>query len=293
MRTRASLGEARTLGFYATMFEHEEPQTLGIKRMKQQKVVIGFSVLTALILASCGGGSGSGSTPAAADNNPSQPTVAINQPTVVPSVNTPPNAPTPTTLSGVVAVGAALSGATIVIKDVDATTPDVTVIADAEGSFNADVSTLKTPLVLNASAILNGEQITLVSVIAAVNEKTNNISNITPLTNAIASLIAPSGDISSLNISTALATAATSANINAATSLVVSTLKTDPAIAAVLGSNFQPSTTIFKADGTGIDAVLCCISWKLSRQVAESQLQTSLRQLMLATTQRNLKPGYC
>jgi hypothetical protein len=224
--------------------------------MKHQTIAIGFAVSTSLILSACGGGSDSSSKSAAATSNSGQLTNTIDTPVNQPVVNMPPPASLPTTLSGVVAVGAALSGASIVIKDVDATTPDVTVIADAEGSFNADVSTLKAPLFLSASAILNGERVTLVSLVTAVTDKTRNISNITSLTNAIASLVAPSGDVTALNSSTTLATAATSTNVNAATLLVVNTLKTDPAIAAVLGTNFQPLTTIFKADGTGIDAVL-------------------------------------
>jgi hypothetical protein len=171
-----------------------------------------------------------------------------------PVAATPP--PAATVIQGVVAVGAAVSGASVVVKDADATTSDVTTTAGADGSYSADVSALKAPFVVSATGTLNGEPVSIVAVVPAVSGNTNNIANVTSLTNAVAALLAPGGDLSALNTPATLATAASATKVADATALVVNTLKTDPEISASLGTSFNPLTTVFAANGTGIDAVL-------------------------------------
>jgi hypothetical protein len=197
---------------------------------------IGLGMIVASIVAGCGGG-GDGAAPVA---------------------NTPAPAPAPaaTILKGVVAVGAAVSGATVVIKDADGATADVTATAGTDGSYQADVSSLKAPFVVSATGTLNGEPVSIVAVVPSVSTSTSNTANVTSLTTAVAALCAPGGDLSALNTPSSLSAAATTAKVSDATALVVNTLRTDNEIAASLGANFNPLTTAFTADSTGIDSVL-------------------------------------
>jgi hypothetical protein len=171
-----------------------------------------------------------------------------------PVAATPP--PAATVIQGVVAVGAAVSGASVVVKDADATTSDVTTTAGADGSYSADVSALKAPFVVSATGTLNGEPVSIVAVVPSVSGSANNTANVTSLTTAVAALLAPGGDLSTLNTPATLATAASATKVADATALVVNTLKTDPEISAALGAGFNPLTTVFTANGTGIDGVL-------------------------------------
>lgn len=171
--------------------------------------------------------------------------------------DTVPTPPAPTILSGVVASGAPLAGATITVVDSDATTVDPkAVTADANGNYSVDVSGLKAPLVVKASAVVQGTPVDLVALVPSLTASSTNAANVTSLTNAVAALLAPSGDTSTLLTPATLAATATAQKVTDATSLVVNTLRTDPVIAASLGANFNPLTTTFTANGTGIDAVL-------------------------------------
>jgi hypothetical protein len=164
--------------------------------------------------------------------------------------------PAATVIQGVIAVGAAVSGASIVVKDADATTADVTAKSGTDGSYTADVSALKAPFVVSATGTLNGEAVSVVAVVPSVSGNANNTANVTSLTNAVAALLAPGGDLSALNTPATLASATSGSKVADATALVVNTLKTDPEIAAALGAGFNPLTTVFAANGTGVDAVL-------------------------------------
>jgi hypothetical protein len=195
---------------------------------------LGLGVLVASVIAGCGGGS---DAPA--------PIVAAAPPPALPTV-----------LKGVVAVGAAVSGATVVVRDSDAATPDVTTSSATDGTFSADVSALKAPFVVVASGTLNGESVNIAAVVPSVSNNSINTTNVTTLTNAIAALLAPGGDISALNVPANLISAASVAKVTDATALVVNTISTDPELATALGTNFNPLTTVFSANGTGIDSVL-------------------------------------
>ncbi len=193
-----------------------------------------MTVLLTSGLLACGGGSGSSSPEAAA----------------------PAPAPAPTTISGVVATGAAVPGATVTVKDADPATADVTRTADDQGAYTIDVSSLKPPLVISASGTQNGEAVTVVAVVPTLSSNASNTANVTSLTNAIAALIAPGGDLNALSTPATLASAATPAKVVNASALVVNTLKSDTHFSSLLGKDFDPLTTPFKPDGTGIDAVL-------------------------------------
>jgi hypothetical protein len=149
-----------------------------------------------------------------------------------------------------------LAGATVVVKDSDATTPDVTTTASATGAFSVDVSSLKAPFIVQATGTLNGESVVLVALVPSVSGNISNITNVTPLTNAVAVLVAPGGDVSALNTAATLLSTATAGRVGDATALLVNTLRTDPTLSAALGANFNPLTTAFTANGLGIDGIL-------------------------------------
>ena len=166
-------------------------------------------------------------------------------------------APAPTLLTGVAASGAALGGASVTVVDGDATTTEpAAVTAAADGSYSVDVSSLKGPLVVQATAIVGGVSTQTIAVVPAVTANATNTANVTPLTNAVAALIAPGGDPLALLVPATLATAVTAQKVSDASALLVNTLNTDPAIAAALGASFNPLSTAFSANGAGIDGVL-------------------------------------
>src|SRR5512139_1249801 len=166
-----------------------------------------------------------------------------------------PPAPTPTLIEGTVAVGAAVPGATVTVSDADATTADVTGTADENGNYAIDVSSQTAPLVVTASGTLNGEPVTIKAVVPTLTGEADNTANVTSLTNAVAALIAPGGDLNALSDPTVLA-AVSPATVADASALVVNTLASNPEFASLLGDGFDPLTTPFVADGTGVDAVL-------------------------------------
>ena len=166
-------------------------------------------------------------------------------------------APAPTMLVGVAATGAPMAGARISVVDADASTTDpAAVTAAADGSFSINVSGLKAPLVIQAAGLVDGLQTSLVAVVPQLDAQTDNTANVTPLTHAVASLMAPAGDAIALATPAAIGSHITAQKVADATRLVVNTLNTDLSIAQALGAGFDPLTTRFKADGSGIDAVL-------------------------------------
>jgi hypothetical protein len=175
-------------------------------------------------LAACGGGSN--------DNEPEEPAA--------------------TQLRGVIATGAPVPGATVTIHDADAATANVTTTTGADGSYVADVSTLRAPLLVLANGSLNGEAVSLGAVVPTVVANTDNTANVTPLTVAVGTLATNDADLTN----PAVLAGVTASQLANATALVLNTLRADPAIAAALGSSFDPLTTTFAANGTGIDAVL-------------------------------------
>ncbi len=169
--------------------------------------------------------------------------------------------PLPTALSGTAAIGAAMAGATVRVIDSDAGTTDpAPVTAGADGRYSVDISGLKAPLFIRATATVSGESVEHVAVVPAVTGNSSNTANVTPLTSAVATLVAPGGDAAALATPATLASAATSAQVGNATALLVNTLKSDAGTAALLGATFDPLATAFEANGTGIDAALDRVS---------------------------------
>ncbi|MBS0436581.1 MAG: hypothetical protein JSR75_17110 [Proteobacteria bacterium] len=190
-----------------------------------------------LLLAACGGGSSDHATPAS-----------------------------PTTVRGVAASGGAIAGASVTLVDADGATVDPAAVSTAaDGSFSIDASGLHAPFSLRISFTQDGVPRTLYSVLPTVTAGTANTANITPLTDAVAVLVAPGGNPAALMDPAALAAALGGANANAFANAVATlnaVLASDPAIAATLaaaagtGNSFNPVTTSFSANGTGVDAVI-------------------------------------
>lgn len=168
----------------------------------------------------------------------------------------PPPVATPTTISGVASTGAAVSGATVTLVDASAGTADpAPVTTAADGSFSVDVSGLQAPFTVRVAGTSRGSPVTLFSVLASVTANSANTLNATPLTHAVAALIAPNGDPAALLAAAALAAAASSANVDNAVAALLHSLSA-PSFTVALGIGFNPMTTPFSTNSAGINAVL-------------------------------------
>ncbi|WP_144631745.1 hypothetical protein [Bordetella genomosp. 13] len=208
---------------------------------------MGRRVLPALVsiallsLAGCGGGGGDGDDDNGASNPPATTPVAA------------------TRLTGTAATGAAL--ANVAISLTDATGKVLTSKTDADGSFVFDISGAKAPFVLVAADPL-GRSVPVVSLLSevptAAGKAPTAVVNLTPLTTAVAALLTKSGDPLELAKNPALA------NVSPATlQAAVAALKTilaDILSANGVPANFDPFTTAFVADHSGVDAVIDSLS---------------------------------
>lgn len=188
-------------------------------------------------LTACGGGSGGGSSTVPAPASASQ-------------------------ISGTAASGSAFSGAAMTLTDANGTQRSAT--AGDDGSFTIDVTGLTAPFVVTATGTVGGITSTFVSVLAdAVAAGETRTVNVTPLTHAIAALLADSGNPLDLTNVTLLKTKANAADIKKAVDALRSVLA-NVVTASGGNANFDPVGTPFKADHTGLDAVLDAIKVTVS-----------------------------
>lgn len=195
------------------------------------KAVAGLLLVGAL--AACGGGSGGVSTQTAA---------------VVPAATT-------FTVAGTAATGAPFAGATVTIIGSDGTiypaAGEAAVVTGADGSYTIVLPlTAKPPFVVQAAR----DDKTLVSVVAEAKDTTTNI---TPVTNLIASRLSPTGDPASLASQIqADATLIDATKLTAAVTEVKTLIQ--PLMDAV-GTTADPLNGNIQADvvaGTGADKLL-------------------------------------
>jgi hypothetical protein len=177
-------------------------------------------LVLSLVLSACGGGGGGASTSS-----------------------------TPSSLSGTVATGAPMGGATITVFDKTGATVGTTTVAD-DGTYSVSIaSTAQPPFVLVATR----EDQVLYSSYA---DGQGSTLNITPLSSLLAARLSTSGDPSKLatEISTGASTV-TLANIQAVVTELTTAL--GPVISAA-GGNTATSflTGSFSADGTSLDRAL-------------------------------------
>jgi hypothetical protein len=171
----------------------------------------------------------------------------------------------PTQISGTAAAGAPFSGATITLTDANGTQRTATAAID--GSFTLDAKGLTAPFVLNATGIIGDTTATFIAV-ASEGPKEGEIKtlNVTPLTTAVAALLSDHNDPMEMTDPAKLKAKATPAQINAIVAALRTLLAEVIKSTGVNAATFDPMTTAFKADRTGLDAVLDAIKVSLSDQ---------------------------
>ena len=183
-----------------------------------------LSVLSALLLtsllASCGGGSGSGS---------SGPTAVLN---------------------GVVAVGAALPAVTVTVTDANGNKAFAQTNSDGSYSvYDPAGTTLTAPFSVQVKSLLGTSEVSLSSF--ALDRGV--VSNVTPLTTAVSALLNSSNayDPASLDVSQLTTTTVAAASQTLATALnpLLTAASVDP-------SQFDPVKGKFTANSEGIDSVM-------------------------------------
>ncbi|SDF82341.1 glucoamylase [Paraburkholderia phenazinium] len=203
-----------------------------------------------VILAACGGGGSSASSPSGAS---SQPTTAAA-----------------TAMTGTVAIGTAMIGATVTVTDAGG--KSATATSGANGTYNVSLSGLTAPFLITATDP-SGVSGTLYSVVASTSTASGApvTANVTPLTTAVAALMTQSGNPAAL---AGNASAITPSAITAAEATL------DAAIAPILSANsvaasFDPIGTTFSPNQTRADAVIDSVAVTPSASGAGLQI-TSL-----------------
>lgn len=168
--------------------------------------------------------------------------------------NAPPAASN-TSISGVAATGQAMAGATITIKDANGVSATKT--ADAAGSYTFEVTNLTAPFVITATLQVGDTQLTLTSMLA---EKpaagSTGIANVTPLTNAMAALLAPNGNPEELIATGVSKTAVTQAKLDDVAAKIRAAIENIMKDAGLDATKFDPVSTVLTANRQGADRVL-------------------------------------
>lgn len=156
----------------------------------------------------------------------------------------------PNSLSGVAAVGAPLSGATVTLTDARGTQKTTT--ADDQGNFAfTDLSGMVAPFQIMAVISLGERTVSHYSLVASVSGA--QTANITQLTSAMAALINNNAGVLT-SLSNDQLAALTPDAINQAKQKILDTIK--PLTDKIVAGNFDPVSTPFVANGTGADLLL-------------------------------------
>ena len=160
------------------------------------------------------------------------------------------NAPVRPSLSGLAAVGAPMSDASMTLKDASGHT--FTTKANADGSYSfTDLTGAVAPFQIQATATMGESDVTHYAIVAT--NTANAVVNVTPLTTAITALISPT-DIPVPLAASQLA-AMSAADIRNAGNKVSTVIA--PLVANLnLPNSFDPVTTSFSANGKGADLLL-------------------------------------
>lgn len=157
-------------------------------------------------------------------------------------------------MSGTVAIGNALSAASITVMD--STGKTVSTTSDSNGAYSVPLTGLTSPLLITA-ADSSGASSTLYSIVASTTTSgaTSITANVTTLTTAVAAELTDSGNPGDLASTTALSSVSPSAVSAAVTQLntsltpILNQYNLSPA-------TFDPIGGKFAADRTGADAVI-------------------------------------
>ncbi|RDU95145.1 carboxypeptidase regulatory-like domain-containing protein [Trinickia dinghuensis] len=162
-------------------------------------------------------------------------------------------------MSGTVAIGNALTGATVTVIDANGKTATAT--SGAGGAYSVSLSGLTAPFVITASAP-SGVSTTLYSVVAS--SATSNGApltvNVTPLTTAVAALLAGDGNPVSLTQSGGVSSTVTPSAVTAAVAKLDAALSTILTANGLSSSSFDPIGGTFTPNQSGADAVIDSVS---------------------------------
>ena len=201
-------------------------------QMKKTSTALACAAFVSAALVACGGGGG---------------TSAV--------INAAPAAATSTSISGVAATGQAMAGATVTLKDANGVSATKT--ADAAGAYSFDVTNLTAPFVITATVQVGDTLLTLTSMLA---EKpaagSTGVANVTPLTNAMAALLAPNGNPEELTATGVLKTAVTKAKLDDVAAKIRAAIENILKDAGLDATKFDPVSTVFTANRLGADRVL-------------------------------------
>jgi hypothetical protein len=230
--------------------QNEKGQKLKtISKIGGARLALSVSLLGAL--AACGGGgsgsgSGSSSTASSASANAQ-------------------------TLSGTVAVGDALVGATITVQD--SAGHSVTATSGTNGAYSASLANLTPPLLITATDP-SGTNAALYSILASTASTTSGITaNVTPLTTAVTAALTSDGNPADFT-STATLGAVTSAQVSTAVSQINTALAPILAQNGLAAASFDPIGGAFTPNQTGADAVIDAVQVTPSSSGAGLQLSS-------------------
>lgn len=199
-----------------------------ISKFGGARLALSVSLLGAL--AACGGGGGSGSSSSASTS----------------SANA-------QTLSGTVAVGDALVGASVTVLDSAGHT--VTATSGANGAYSVSLANLTPPLLITATDS-SGANSTLYSIVAgAGGNAAGTTANVTTLTTAVTAALTTDGNPADFS-STATLGAVTPAQVSAAVSQINTALAPILAQNGLTAASFDPIGGAFTPNQTGADAVI-------------------------------------
>jgi hypothetical protein len=160
-----------------------------------------------------------------------------------------------TSLAGVAATGAAMANATITITDANGVTATKT--AGSDGAYSVDISSLEAPLVITATLDVGGTRFTLTSMVA---EKptagTTGTANVTPMTNAIAALLAPNGNPEELLAPAVMKASVSKTKVKQVQDKLLAAIENVLKDAGLDPATFDFVTTAFTANRKGADRML-------------------------------------
>ncbi len=216
--------------------------------------------LLALTLAGCGGGGGGDANPGSGQ-----------QPVVT--------APSAVTLAGVVATGAAFTGAVVSVTDSTGAAVGTSGTVGDDGRFSVTLlANALAPFVLVAErAVLNGQVERLISV-AGSGTTGNATVNVTPVTTLIAALLSPSGNPENLARELSSGTATLTDTAVASRVSQVQTMLA-PLLAATGTAGTNPLSGSFVVNGTGYDRLLDSVHVQITPASATtSNIEVAVRQ---------------
>jgi len=168
------------------------------------------------------------------------------------------------TVSGTAATGAAFVGATVTLTDSTGASYTADALSGTDGHYTVTVpDSAKPPFVVEA--VSADKSVILVSVVA---EKGDTTTNITPITNLIASRLSPSGDPTKLAGELKTGTASfDAAALKLKVDEIITLLKP---LRDAAGDASDPLNGTLVADGTGADKVLDSLSITITPSSASS-----------------------